>query len=159
MLAMLRMLLAASLLLLSFGGIAEARPFRVEQIPNGPVNGCLTCHQSPGGPRNAFGHTIEFDPRFLDMPGGNVLWQPALAAIDSDGDGRSNGAELLDPSGLWTTRPVHPGNPALVTQPGVIDPPPPNPVPALPLPSLLTLAGALLLLAKRAVAPSLSRTR
>ncbi len=59
----------------------------------------------------------------LDGPAGNLVWQPALAVIDSDGDGRSNGTELLDPTGTWPTRPAHPGDPAQVTQPGVSDAP------------------------------------
>lgn len=68
----------------------SARPFRLNQVPNGQVNSCVTCHVTAGGPRNSFGSVIEAD--FLDS-GGNVLWGPELAAIDADRDDWSNGAE------------------------------------------------------------------
>jgi hypothetical protein len=60
----------------------------------------------------------------LTVPGstGNVIWNSTLAAIDSDKDGRTNGAELLDPNGTWTIGAADPGNPALVTNPGVATP-------------------------------------
>jgi len=112
--------------------VAQARSFRVSQIPNGSVNGCANCHINPagGGPRNPFGITVETS--FLSTPGasGNVQWGPALAAIDSDGDGRSNGQELIDPSGAWTIGQPNPGSPTNVRLPGAADA---APVPALPL--------------------------
>ena len=39
---------------------ARSRGFRVQQIPNGTVNGCANCHASAadGGPRNAFGNMV-----------------------------------------------------------------------------------------------------
>lgn len=140
--------LGTSLVIVLAAARGDARPFRVNQVPNGTVNGCLTCHESPGGPRNAFGSTIEFDARFLDMPGGNVLWQPALAAIDSDGDGRTNGDELLDPAGTWTIGTPNPGNPADVGRPGVFDVA--VSVPALPPVAAGALFFALLLAGARA---------
>ena len=79
----------------------EARGVRPGQIPNGSVNGCLNCHMSASGgdARNAFGLTVEGDFLF----NGAVVWGPELAAIDSDGDGVTNGAELGDPEGTWTS--------------------------------------------------------
>ena len=99
---------------------SEARPFRVEQVPNGNVYGCLTCHTGTGGPRNPFGQEIEAN--FLDNPGNpsnaNVEWGPALAALDSDDDSASNGEELQDPSGEWVSGEANPGETALVSNPG-----------------------------------------
>lgn len=93
----------------------EGRSFRVNQIPNGAKFGCTNCHTGFGGPRNAFGNAV--NNGFLDN-GGNVVWGPALAALDSDGDGASNGAELQDPMGAWKIGNPNPGDPALVSNPG-----------------------------------------
>jgi len=111
------------LLFLILGGVATstfvmARMFRPAQVPNGTVKSCLTCHVTPGGDRNAFGREVERN--FLSTPGsaGNVQWGPALAQLDSDGDGFTNGQELQDPAGTWVIGQADPGNPALVTSPG-----------------------------------------
>lgn len=94
----------------------SARSFRVNQLPNGTKFSCNTCHTSGGGsPRNAFGQLVE--TQFLD-PSGNVIWNEELAMIDSDGDGFTNGEELLDPRGLWQSGNAAPGNIDLVTNPG-----------------------------------------
>ncbi len=96
------------------------RSFRVSELPNGGEFGCANCHVSPGGggARNDFG--IEVGTNFLDPPGssGHVQWGPALAALDSDGDGVSNGVELQDPDGTWQSGDPAPGDPLLVTNPG-----------------------------------------
>ena len=105
----------------SFASVAEARPFRVGQIPNGlmvaPPNGCQSCHMSPQGAdaRNNFGMAVE---NTLDPPGptGVVQWTAALASADSDGDGVSNGQELGDPLGTWQMGQVDPPGP--VSNPG-----------------------------------------
>lgn len=109
-------------LLISIGFInISARPHRVDQIPNGIKNGCANCHVNPagGGVRNDFGKLVE--TRFLDVvsPSGNVQWGPALAHLDADGDGVSNGLELQDEFGLWQTGQANPGTSGLVTLPGV----------------------------------------
>ena len=99
----LRVLLVAVLFL---GGVvaeeADARSKRVRQVPNGSAASCNTCHTAGGGsPLNPFG--IEIVTNFLTAtgPAGNVIWGSDLAALDSDGDGASNGAELGDPDGTW----------------------------------------------------------
>ncbi len=97
-----------------------ARAFRVGQVPNGTKNACANCHVNPagGGPRTAFGTEIERN--HLSTPGGagQVQWSAALAALDSDGDGFTNGEELQDPEGRWTIGQPAPGDLALVTNPG-----------------------------------------
>lgn len=112
-------LVVASTLLAS--GSAWSRPFRVNQVPNGSVQGCQTCHSANFPELNPFGQTIKMN--FLSAPGalGNVLWSPKLASLDADGDGRSNGAELLDPSGSWSSGSADPGSADDVTAPGVAD--------------------------------------
>ena len=50
-----------------------------------------------GDARNSFG--LEIQESFLS--GFDVVWGPELAAIDSDGDGFTNGEELGDPEGTW----------------------------------------------------------
>ena len=122
------LLIGSSMLLASSvrGGL-EARGCRPDLIPNGGVDRCSSCHVSSrgGGRRTPFGQ----DVRDVIRSGSCAeFWEAELAALDSDGDGRSNGEELLDPSGSW--RPggaPSPGDPARVTNPGVADDPPPAP--------------------------------
>ncbi len=107
-----------SILVLGITGLT-GRSFRVNEIPNGNVNDCATCHTTgSGGPRNDFG--VDVYSNYLDPQNssGHVQWGPELAAMDSDGDGVSNGEELQDPNGLWTSGQPNPGNPDLVTSPG-----------------------------------------
>lgn len=93
----------------------EARPFRVNQVPNGNVNSCMTCHTSNnGGARNVFGQMV--GSSFLDGSG-NVIWNSNLAMADADGDGFSNGHELQDPFGTWTGG-TNPGMGNFVSAPG-----------------------------------------
>lgn len=98
--------------------VIMARSFRPGEIPNGFINNCANCHVSAGGggPRNAFGTAVGNE--FLSAPGGSghVIWGAALATIDSDGDGFTNGEELQDPSGVWKSGAI--GNTSLVTNPG-----------------------------------------
>ncbi len=71
---------------------AEARRSYLGDIPNGSQARCAACHLDGGsGPRNAFGDSYT-------AAGG--AWS-ALYALDSDGDGESNGLELGDPCGVW----------------------------------------------------------
>lgn len=117
----------AAAALLSASAI-DARPHRTAQVPNGSQLGCALCHNSPSGgdARNAFGLTVQNG----FITGGNVVWGPELAAIDSDGDGATNGQELLDPDGTWVIGDANPGDFAAVTLPWDADsfpPPPPRP--------------------------------
>ncbi len=116
----LSVLLVAVLFL---GGVmadeAAARSKRVRQVPNGSAASCNTCHTAGGGsPLNSFG--VEINANFLTAvgPAGDVIWGLELAALDSDGDGAANGAELGDPDGTWVAgdanpavETFHPGDP------------------------------------------------
>ena len=88
---------------------AAARPFRGQQLPAGAALGCNGCHN--GNQLNPFGLVME--ERFLSpgaLSSADALWGPELAALDSDGDGATNGQELGDPDGTWL-----PGDPAPVS--------------------------------------------
>ncbi|HEX7862979.1 MAG TPA: CHRD domain-containing protein [Verrucomicrobiae bacterium] len=94
---------------------AVGREWRVGQLPNGNAFSCANCHTSAGGggPRNSFGQAVEqrVSPGSFDE-----FWDAALAALDSDGDGFSNGTELRDPDGdgqpSASTGVTNPGNAA-----------------------------------------------
>jgi len=85
---------------------ASAIPVYVDQLPNGSENRCGTCHVSAagGGARNAFGTDAE-----NNKDNGAIDWA-AIYDLDSDGDGQTNGEELGDPCGEWTS-----GTPARTT--------------------------------------------
>ena len=102
----------------------SSRPKRPGQIPNGAVNKCANCHIDPagGGPRNPFGQMVEAN--FLNATG-DVIWGPALASLDADSDGVSNGLELQDPNGLWAIGQAAPGNSNLGSLPGAAGSKPP----------------------------------
>lgn len=89
---------------------AQAFPSFPNEIPNGFVNRCANCHLDPagGGDRNAFG--LAFANLFF--------WDPSLAAVDSDGDGFTNGEELQDATGQWFPGDPPPGEQHLVSSPG-----------------------------------------
>jgi hypothetical protein len=75
-----------------------ARSWRPAQVPNGRTFNCSLCHDrsSGGGPRNEFGEAV----RDLVSPGSRAdFWTAALAQMDSDGDGFTNGEEVGDPDG------------------------------------------------------------
>lgn len=86
-----------------------ARPFREQQLPAGTALRCNACHD--GDLLNPFGAAMEAG--FLTagaLSSADVVWGPELAALDSDGDGATNGQELGDPEGIWL-----PGDPAPVS--------------------------------------------
>ncbi len=118
---------------------AAARDFRINQMPNGPMLGCLACHTSPAGgtARNTFGQAV------FTATGGSSgpvpFWTPALAALDSDNDGFCNGQEVGDPEGDGTAKVG-----AVVTNPGMSTSKPANSKPAFTSTPLLQVTpGAL----------------
>ena len=109
-------------------GGAEARGFRAAMVPNAEAvgAGCNLCHVSGGGtPRNEFGLDVE---ALVTANGREVFWSPELAALDSDGDGSTNGEELGDPEGTWTAGDPAPGDADQVTHPGDAESRPPEAV-------------------------------
>ena len=93
----------------------SSKSTRVSKLPNGNKFSCNTCHTNGGGtPRNEFGQAVENITGVQDIE----FWSPALAALDSDGDGWTNGEELLDPQGNWKSGDANPGDFNDVTQPG-----------------------------------------
>lgn len=85
-------------------------------VPNGSKFSCVTCHISTDGGKNwnKFGNEIKMN----HMSAGKPKWSTALANLDSDGDGKTNGQELQDPTGSWSNGKAQPGTLSLVTNPG-----------------------------------------
>ncbi len=76
---------------------ASATSTYMSQIPNAP-NSCDTCHTNGGGSaRNDFGLDVE-----ANIVSAAVDWS-SVYSLDSDGDGQTNGEELGDPCGIWST--------------------------------------------------------
>ncbi|KAJ1638866.1 hypothetical protein T492DRAFT_577722, partial [Pavlovales sp. CCMP2436] len=81
-----------------FALVAPARAYSSfrDRIPNGRnvpgAQGVGHTSTGGGGSRNAFGS---------DFQSAGETWTTALCQKDSDGDGRSNGEELGDPSCKW----------------------------------------------------------
>jgi len=94
-----------------------SRNFRPSKMPHGGVDNCASCHVSAGGggTRTAFGEDVN---SLVTAGGTETFWGPNLAAIDSDGDGFTNGQELQDPDGTWIEGTALPGDANAVTNPG-----------------------------------------
>jgi hypothetical protein len=90
---------------------AVARPSYPNLIPWGGLNSCANCHLNPegGGQRNPFGMAFQQ---------AGFEWNPALAALDSDGDSFANGVEMLNPAGDWMTGDADPGDRHMISSPG-----------------------------------------
>jgi dopamine beta-monooxygenase len=136
------MLVRVVLFLFCFCSVASAFSIYGPRIPNGaevPNNSCGACHLNPNG--SSPPQLVQFG---LDFSAAGSSWTAALSALDSDGDGFSNGEELLDPSGSWTQGQPDPGDPVDVTNPGdATDFPTIAQVPALTSQGLFILASIL----------------
>lgn len=117
---MLRLRLAAGAALaivISVASTAEARSFRVANLPNGDSFGCRNCHNdNSGATMSPFGSDAR---NFLDgvqAQTANVEWAESLCRGDSDNDGWTNGEELGDPDCSWQPGSADP--PGNVTNPG-----------------------------------------
>ncbi len=113
-----------SLVFMTIGATSEARPFRVDDIPNGSKFSCLNCHGDMKATSNTdFGS----DARNYLIPVGtistqHVEWAP-LCPLDSDRDGWTNGHELGDPECVWVKGETNPKG--FMTNPGVYESAPP----------------------------------
>lgn len=75
---------------------AEGLRAHMGQVPNGPRYGCVLCHTSTIDVAfNLFGQDVRSTLR-----DGRPDWS-ALAGLDSDADGQTNGQELGDPCAVW----------------------------------------------------------
>ncbi len=102
--------------LLSSTVFLVGRSFRVSKIPHGSKFSCNTCHTNGGGSAlNTFGLDVE---KNVTPNGTESFWTPELAALDSDGDGFTNGEELQDSNGEWREGNANSGDVSLVTNPG-----------------------------------------
>lgn len=106
-------LLIGSLLIAT---IVEARSFRQQQVPNGARFSCDTCH---GEPNIQPGGLNEFGKDVYDSLDANAVDWPAIASLDSDGDGFVNAVELNDPEIEWRIGMPAPGGP--VSNPGSVN--------------------------------------
>lgn len=115
----------ASFVFLTVAVGAEARPFRVDDIPNGSKFGCLNCH---GDTKASYNTDFGSDARTYLIPNGgavsteHVEWAP-LCVLDSDRDGWTNGQELGDPNCVWKPGDAKPMG--LLTNPGEYESAPP----------------------------------
>ncbi len=104
----IRFLAAAGALLFVLLGVtdAEARSFRVSQVPNGSTFSCGLCHQGGvgGAPRNDFGQDVENNLVGSPISSASVNWA-VVGPLDSDNDGLTNAEEMGDSDGDGTANP------------------------------------------------------
>lgn len=106
----------------SFPTYPPLLPNRVYAVDSSSTSvACITCHNNPDGGQGciALGELAPcFNPFGSAFQAAGKVWGPALAALDSDGDGFTNGQELQDPTGSWLFGTAAPGYASYVTGPG-----------------------------------------
>lgn len=96
---------------------AEARAFRVNDIPNGTKNTCLNCHVDlNASAQSDFGADAQLALVGAGLPSTKHVDWAKLCPFDSDRDGWTNGEELGDPDCKWQSGDMNP--PATVFLPG-----------------------------------------
>ncbi|MBL8740675.1 MAG: hypothetical protein JNK04_06270, partial [Myxococcales bacterium] len=103
---------------LSITGLAEARSFRVSDVPNGATFSCVLCHgELEAQTFNDFGSialaNLEGDGPAQEK---HASWE-GLCGTDPDGDGLTSGEELGDPGCTWRRGDADPA--ASPTNPGL----------------------------------------
>jgi MYXO-CTERM domain-containing protein len=96
-----------------FGTTGTAHAFEtyaLTLIPNraytvnasGQERPCITCHDNPDGGAGCAAGTAPCLNLFgMAFQANGKVWNEALAMADADGDGYTNGEELVDPTGEW----------------------------------------------------------
>jgi MYXO-CTERM domain-containing protein len=108
---------------LVLGGSQSARAYPAyatagtSRAPNAVTMGCRTCHNNASG-GSGCGSPPCFNLFGAAFDANGETWNPALAALDSDSDGWTNGEELLDVSGTWPDGGADPGVTARARLPG-----------------------------------------
>ncbi len=102
-------------------GIALAKNPFVNLVPNletvvasdpQVTTACQVCHTgTSGGILNSFGQQVK-----ANLSGSSLDWR-AIAQLDADNDGFSNGLELGDPNGVWTAGQARPGDVRVISHP------------------------------------------
>ena len=123
--------LFACLLVLATPTLASAHGVYADLVPNSDVNGCLTCHNNssggngcggstgvPVGPYSSCRNVFGYD--FGRTYSGHTIrtWDAALRDRDSDGDGRTNGQELVYFGSSFSAGAAGQGSNTYVTRPG-----------------------------------------
>ena len=101
-----------------FGSNVPCRTTAVNDV--GTLRTCITCHDNAdGGSGCAMPQIMScLNPFGLDFRANGNVWNDALALMDSDGDGYTNGEELGDPLGRWSMGMPTPSTCDCAAQPG-----------------------------------------
>ncbi len=83
----------------------------------GQVRPCITCHNNADGGAGCPERPC-LNPFGTAFRANGTRWTTALALMDSDGDGYTNGEELGDPMGTWALGTATPGICNCATRPG-----------------------------------------
>ncbi|XP_052254860.1 temptin-like isoform X1 [Dreissena polymorpha] len=103
-------------------GAAYAHPFYRDGFPNGYSipNPCGGGIWEAVGHYDPHHHTINKNRYGLAFSAAGHTWTHALCMADSDGDGKTNGAELGDPTCVWVRGGVPTGH--ATGHPGICEP-------------------------------------
>jgi hypothetical protein len=88
-----------------------------EENAVGTVRPCITCHNNADGGGSCASPPC-LNPFGIAFQGNDRRWDNALAILDTDGDGFSNGVELGDPDGSWQPAMGIPGYCGCASRPG-----------------------------------------